>query len=167
MEKKDIFALTISALAIILLLVTPVNLKIKELGNQITGFAVEDISIGESKTEEPIDLTDEEETQSPDLDLTDDTVKKAEITSESLRTPEISSILNTLQLSSAEKTIIGELAKDYLETQAKQTRYTPSQKELIPELPKEVKLSIPEKQTDIILAIEDQKYPKIKIRIKA
>ena len=157
MKKKDIFTLTISTIAILLLLVTPINTKIKEMGNQITGFAVEDLG---TTTSEIIPET----TESPDLDLTDENIQKAASTSESLRTPQINSILSKLQLSSTEKLIIKELAGNYLEDQAKISRYTPAQ--LVVPLPKQLKLSIPAKNTDVILAVKDQK-PQIKINIKA
>lgn len=158
MLKKDLFLLTISVLIILLLITTPINQRVKNIGNIITGYAVPDIVSSES------DIKTEEQTTTEENPAS--TTQKIEDTSKSLKTPDITFISDTLKLSNTEKIIVKELAGNYLEQQAKKTKYQLTQTEPI-EIPKEVKLSIPAEQTSIILSVEDKIYPKIKLKIKA
>jgi hypothetical protein len=176
MQKKDLFTITISILAILLLLTTPLSQKVKDIGNKITGYqvaktaktspavSVTDSSGSPSEKTPPSETPVTEETQPVSKSPQEEPPKEQEV-SRALKSPDPLVILSTLKFSKPEKIIVKELAREYLQETAFKTQYSKPKKEK--KLPKEVRLSIPQQDTDLIIGVKENIYPYINLNIKA
>lgn len=187
MKNKDLFSITISVIAILLLLTTPINQKIKDIGNQITGYTSgPSISSAggsgggssSSSSSGPTKTTSQNQIQEPETEdsstgsdekveatETDEAIEKANKVSETLKSPGISSVVTALKFSKTEQAIIEELALDYIKSTSAQTESSET-KSSEKEIPQEVRLSIPEQNTELIIGATEGIYPYINLHIK-